>query len=68
MVHKPDRLVDILSLMRIYKIEPKVIQFVCANKDKEPNLVLIKGVKNANPFLKIENNLYIYEKDGKYTK
>ena len=68
MVHKPDRLVDILSLMRIYNIEPKVIQFVCANKDKEPNLVLIKGVKNANPFLKIENNLYIYEKDGKYTK
>ena len=68
MVHRPDRLVDILSLMRKYKIEPKKLQFVCANKNKEPNLILIKGIKNANNFLKIEKNLYIYEKDGKYTK
>lgn len=68
MVHRPDRLVDILSLMRKYKIEPKKLQFVCANKNKEPNLILIKGIKNANHFLKIEKSLYIYEKDGKYTK
>ena len=41
---------------------------VSPNKNKEPNLVLIKGVKNAKPFLKMEKNLYIYELDGTYTE
>ena len=68
MVHRPERLVDILFIMRKYKIEPKNIRFVFSNKNKEPKLVLIKGIKNANPFLKIEKNLYIYDEDGNYTK
>ena len=57
----------ILSLMRKYKIEPKILKFVSPNKNKEPNLILIKGIKNANSFLKIEKNLYVYNEDGKYT-
>ena len=68
MVHRPERLVDILELMRKYRIEPKVLKMVCPNKNKEPNLVLIKGVKNAKPFLKIEKNLYVYDTENKYTK
>ena len=67
MVHRPERLVDILSLMRKYKIEPKILKFVSPNKNKEPNLILIKGIKNANSFLKVEKNLYVYNEDGKYT-
>ena len=67
MVHRPDRLVDILSIMRKYKIEPKQIRFVCSNISKSPNLVLIKGVKNGGEFLKIEKNLYVYNFDGSYT-
>ena len=67
MVHRPERLVDIIYLMRKYKIEPKLLRFVNSNEDKEPKLVLIKGVKNAKPFLKVEKNLYIYDKNGKYT-
>ena len=68
MVHRPERLVDIFNLMRKYKIEPKSLKIIYSNKNKEPNLILIKGIKNAKPFLKIEKNLYIYEEDGKYTK
>lgn len=67
MVHKPDRLVDIFSLMRKFKIEPKVLKMVYSNINKEPKLILIKGIKNAKPFLKIEKNLYIYDNDGNYT-
>lgn len=67
MVHRPDRLVDIMYLMRKYKIEPKILRFVFSNKDKESKLVLIKGIKNANPFLKLEKNLYIYDENDKYT-
>ncbi len=68
MVHRPDRLVDILSLMRNYKIEPKILRFVYSNEECEPKLILIKGIKNARPFLNVEKNLYIYDKSGNYTQ
>ena len=68
MVHRPDRLVDILSLMRNNKIEPKILRMVYSNKNMEPKLLLIKGIKNAKPFLKIEKNLYIYDGNGNYTE
>ena len=67
MVHRPDRLVDIFTVMRKNKIEPKKIRFVYPNKNKKTNLVLIKGVKNGKQFLEFENNLYVYNENGKYT-
>lgn len=68
MVHRPDRLVDILYLMRKSNIEPKKIRFVYPNKNKKTNIILIKGVKCGKPFLKIEDNLYVYEESGDYTE
>lgn len=67
MVHRPERLVDILSLMRKHKIEPKVIKFVCSDINKPPKLILVKGVKNGKAFLTVEKNLYIYDEEGNYT-
>ena len=67
MVHRPERLADILERMRKEKIEPKEIKFVYPKVNEEPNLILIKGVKNAKPFLKINKPLYIYNEDGSYT-
>ena len=68
MVHRPERLVDILSILREYKIEPKELRFVYSNINKEPKLVLIQGVKNSKAFLKIDKNLYIYDEKRNYTK
>lgn len=68
MVHRPDRLVDILEKMRKEKIEPKEIKFVYPKIKKEPNLILIKGIKNARPFLKVNKPIYIYNEDGNYTE
>lgn len=68
MVHRPERLVDIITYMRQYKIEPKEIRFVCSHENEPPKLVLIKGVKNGKPFLKFKENLYIYENNGNYTE
>lgn len=67
-VHRPERLVDLLFLMRKYKLEPKKIKFVYSNINKSPKLVLIQGIKNAKPFLIVEENLYIYNEKGEYTK
>ncbi len=68
MVHRPDRLVDILELLRKYRLEPKKLQFVHPKLGKEPNLVLIKATKYANPFLTIEKPLYVYKENGQYTE
>lgn len=68
MVHRPERLVDIITYMRQYKIEPKEIRFVCSHENEPPKLVLIKGVKSGKPFLKFKENLYIYENNGNYTE
>ena len=67
MVHRPDRMVDIIELLRKYKLEPKKIKFVYPNANKDANLILLKAVKNANPFLKIEKPLYVYNQNGEYT-
>ncbi len=67
MVHRPDRLVDIIELLRKYKLEPKKIRLVHPNINKAPNIVLIKSTKDAKPFLKIEKPLYVYNEQGEYT-
>ena len=66
-VHRPERLVDLFVTMRKYKIEPKKIRMVYSNVNAVSKLVLVQGVKNAKPFLKVEKNLYIYDKNGNYT-
>lgn len=68
MVHRTDRLIDIIYLMRNNNIEPKRLRFVYPFKDSESNLVLIEGTKNGNPGFKIEPGLVIHNGDGKYTK
>ena len=67
MVHRPDRLVDIMEIFRIYKLEIKEMRLVYPQEDSQANLVLIKAVKNAKPFLKIHTPLYVYKETGKYT-
>ena len=68
MVHKPERLADIIYFQRLHKIEPKEIRFVYPNNQSEASLVLVKGIKGANKFLKIDKPLYIYDENGRYTK
>lgn len=67
MVHRPDRLVDILEKMRKEKIEPKQIKFIYPKINKEANLILIKGIKNGGNFLRIDKPLYVYDEYGNYT-
>ena len=68
MVHRPDRIVDIIEAFKKYKLEPKIIRFVYPKINKEPNLVLIKATKGAKEFLKIEKPLVVYNQDGTYTE
>ncbi len=67
MVHRPERLVDIMTYMRKYKLEPKRIRLVHPKLNAPPNLVLIEGVRSGRAFLKFEKSLYVYQEDGTYT-
>ena len=69
MVHRPERLCDIISGLRKNNIEPKLIRFVYSKEtSNEAKLVLIKAVKNGGQFLKVEKPLFIYNEDGSYTE
>lgn len=68
MVHRPNRLVDVLSEMRKFSIEPKTIRFVHASFEKPPILFLVDAMLGANRDIKILPPLLLYTDDGKETQ
>ena len=66
MVHRPDRLIEIINMMQKYGIEPKRIRFVYPKKDKEANMILIEGVKNGKSGMKILSPLITHLDNGEY--
>ena len=68
MVHRPFRLPELLTKMSAAKLEPKRMRLVYPYVDKEPNMVLIEGLKGGNPRMEVEPPLIVYEKDGTYTQ
>ncbi|HCW53161.1 MAG TPA: SAM-dependent methyltransferase [Clostridium sp.] len=67
-VHRPERLADIFTLMRKYKIEPKRVKMVHPKMGKAPNIVLVEGQRDGGAYLKWEAPLYVYDENGNYTK
>lgn len=67
-VHRPERLADIFTLMRKYKIEPKRVKMIHPKIGKAPNIVLVEGQRDGGAYLKWDAPLYVYDENGKYTK
>lgn len=68
MVHLPERLAEISVAMCQAGIEPKRLQFVYPAVNKKPNMVLIEGVRGANPGINVLPPLIVYTTDGKYSE
>ena len=66
LVHRPDRLIEIINLMQKYNIEPKRLRMVYPRDGKDANIILIEGVKNGKSGLKIEKPLIVYDNNNKY--
>lgn len=66
-VHRSDRLMDILFEFRNNNIEPKLIQFVYENVNKESYLVLVHGQRAGKPGLKVAKPIILYNLDGSMT-
>ncbi|MCF2643215.1 MAG: tRNA1(Val) (adenine(37)-N6)-methyltransferase [Roseburia sp.] len=67
MVHRPFRLAEIMVTMKKYNIEPKRMQLVYPFVDKEPNMVLIEGLRDGNPRMTVEKPLIVYKEQNIYT-
>lgn len=68
LVHRPIRLAEIIYLMRSYRLEPKRMRFVHPMIGREPNVLLIEGIKNGKRDVKIFPPLFIYQKEGIYSE
>ena len=69
LVHRPERLSEILELFKKYRIEPKKLQLVYPKMNEECNHILIEGIKDGSPDgLRILPPLYVYGLDNKWTK
>ncbi len=67
LVHRTDRLIEIIELMKKHNIEPKRMRLIYPKVNMESNLVLIDGRKNGKEGLKILPPLYIHNDDNSYT-
>lgn len=70
MIHRPDRLVDIICSCRKYRLEPKELRMVAPRENGIPNMVLIHCIKGAGKELKVKPTLNIYKSgaSGVYTE
>lgn len=66
-VHRPGRLLDIITLMREYRLEPKRIQLVYPKLGKEANTLLVEAIKDGKSDLKILPPLVVYNEVNEYT-
>lgn len=66
MVHRTERLIEILEELKKYKLTPKVIQFIYPNINKESKLFMIKATKGGKPGLKVIDGIYVHNEDGTY--
>ena len=66
-VHRPNRMIDILNLMQKYDIEPKRIRFVYPKMNRESHVLLVEGMYKGKKGIKIESPLYAHNDDGSYS-
>lgn len=68
LVHRPNRLADVLCSLRGHGLEPKLLRTVHTRPDDVPTMILISSVKGASPGLKVGPPLVLYKEDGTYTE
>lgn len=67
MVHRPRRLIEIVTVLTRYKLEPKRMKLVHPFVNKEANMVLIEAVRGGKSMIKVEAPIIVYKEPGVYT-
>lgn len=67
LVHRADRLTEIINILQKYKFEAKKIKFCYTTKYKNAKILLIEAIKNGKTGLTILPPLIINKENGEYT-
>ena len=67
MDHRTERMIEIIEVMKKYRLEPKRIQFIYPKNGKNSDLFLIEGIKNGKSGLKMLSPIIIHNDDNSYT-
>lgn len=67
LVHKPERLTDLLCALRSHALEPKRLRPVHSRTATAPSLVLLEGRRGGKPGLTVEPPLILQQADGSPT-
>lgn len=67
MVHKPERMAEVIYTMHNAGLEPKRIRFVHHSPSSPPNLVLIEAIRGGKPGITIEAPLVLTDGNGNDT-
>ena len=66
-VHRPDRFLELMDVMRAHHVMPKRVRFIHANERTPANMVLIEGIKNGKEAgFQMLPPLFVHEEDGSY--
>ena len=68
LVHRPERLAEIIDTLREYKLEPKRMRFVHSFAEEKAVLFLLEAASGGGTFLTVEKPLIIYKEKGVYTE
>ncbi len=68
MVHRPHRLIEIITALTEHKLEPKRMKLVHPYVDREANMVLIEAVRGGRSMIKVEAPVVVYREPGVYTE
>lgn len=68
LVHKPERLADLIDALRRNNLEPKVLQFVRHSEKSKRSLLLLQAVLDGKCGLNILDDLILYNPDGTPTE
>lgn len=67
LVHQAERICEIVTLCSEYGIAVKEILPVCPRPNREPNLVLVRGVKCGEADCVLHAPMYVLDENGEYT-
>ncbi|WP_143322184.1 tRNA1(Val) (adenine(37)-N6)-methyltransferase [Clostridium sp. HBUAS56010] len=68
MVHRPHRLIEIITALKSYGLEPKRMKMVHPFVDRDANMVLIESVRGGRTMIKVESPIVVYKEQGVYTE
>ena len=66
MVHRTERLIEILELLKKYHLTPKELEFIYPKDISDSKLFMIKAVKYGHDGIIVRNGIYVHNEDGSY--